>query len=140
MSDRVYGSHVAVLELTLLDDRTSAFEDGRGGPAHTCVAAFAAAGGGRVRIVVAIFPEPGRSFWPGRKVFNIPPVFFSGLGVLARSLPDGGGGVRAGDANGCRLFVRSISKLDLSVPPYDGLGGGAGRRSGTGGAARGKSE
>lgn len=51
------------------------------GPAHTCVAAFAAAGGGRVRrVVLAIFPpEAALSF---RKVFSIPPAFFSGLGVL----------------------------------------------------------
>lgn len=58
--ERVYGSHVAVLELTLLDDRISAFKCGRDG--QTCVAAFDAAGGGRFRIVVGIFPGPGRSF------------------------------------------------------------------------------
>ena len=60
--ERVFGSHAAELEPALLDDRTSAFECGRGGPDHTCEAALDAAGGGRVRIVVAIFPEPGRSF------------------------------------------------------------------------------
>ena len=133
--DRVYGSQDAAFEL---DDRTSAFEAGRGGTPHTCVAAFAAAGGARVRIVVGILPDPGLSFCVGRRVFNIPPVFFSGLGVLARSFV--GTGVSAGEITGCKLLVRSMSKLDLSGATYDGLGGGAGLLSGVGGTARGRSE
>lgn len=48
---------------------------------QACVAAFADAGGGRLRKVGAIFPEEDLSFPPALNVRNIPP-FFSGLGVL----------------------------------------------------------
>ena len=135
-SDRVYGSHVAlpagVLALALLDDLTSAVEFGRGGPGHTCVAAFEAAGGGRFRNVVTIFAE-GFSFGGfERRVFSIPPVFFSGLGVRARG-SFVVGGVRFGDPGFCRLFERGMSSAESFLLLYDGLGGiGGGRLSDTG--------
>jgi len=56
---------------------------GRCCPLQTCDAAFEAAGGGRLRIVVAILPEDVRSFGFARNVLSIPPAFFSGLGVRA---------------------------------------------------------
>ena len=95
-----------VAVLALLVDRPSAMELGRGG-AHDSVAALDAAGGGRLRSVVAIFPLDVRSFGLERSVFSIPP-FFSGLGVLVRGSPLLGG-ARFGDVDDCKLFVRGSS-------------------------------
>ena len=81
---------VVELALMLLFDLISTLEFGRTG-CHDIVAAFAAAGGGRLRMVVAILPPAFGSFGFERKVLSIPPCFFSGLGVRSRSvLPSGG--------------------------------------------------
>lgn len=99
-------------------------------PIQLCVAAFAAAGGGRVRSVVAIFPdELVRSFGFDLSVFSIPPDFFSGLGVLALGCPFDGG-ARFGEVLDCRLIVLGASVSELRLLTYDGRGGCAGRRSG----------
>ena len=133
-NDRVYGSHVLVVSL-LLEDRTSAVELGLGGT-HDNVAALEAAGGGRLRSVVAILPEPALcSFGFDLSVFNIPPLFFSGLGVLARGEP-GSGGARFDESVDCKLFDRVASSPKLLALLYEGRGGGAGRLSG-GGVGRG---
>lgn len=132
--DRVYGSQVLPCISLLLDDRTSAVEFGLGGGgAHTWVAAFAAAGGGRVLSVVAIFPDAFCSFGPDRSVFNMPVDVFSGLGVLVRGLAAFAfGGVSLGDVGDCWLFDRVISSPELFVLIIEGRGGGAGRRTGVG--------
>lgn len=95
------------------------------GPAHTCVAAFAAAGGGRVRnVVFAILPLcGGLSF---RNVLNMPPLFLSGLGVLSRGRPATGGTKLVEELLFCRLLVRGTSP-ELFLLTYDGRGGGVGR-------------
>lgn len=85
----MYGPHEAeeaagVLALALLLVLTSAVELGRCGSVHTCDAAFEAAGGGRGRSDVAILLEVLSFGGLGRRVFFIPPVFFSGLGVRVR--------------------------------------------------------
>ena len=97
--------------LTLLLDLTSTLELGRCGAAHDSVAAFDAAGGGRVRKVFGIFDEVF-SLGFDRGVFNMPPFFFSGLGVLARSL-DPEGGARFGDVALCILFALGTSSREL---------------------------
>lgn len=89
--------------LIILAERASAPRLGREGPAHTCVAALAAAGGARLRNVVGIFALSLGG--PERSVFSIPP-FFSGLGVRERvRLPLGGASV-GGEVALCRLVVR----------------------------------
>ena len=82
---------VAEFPLVLLVVLTSTL--GRCG-CHDNVAAFAAAGGGLFRIVVAILSPGALGF--DRRVLNIPPCFFSGLGVRPRCmLPSGA--LRFGD-------------------------------------------
>ena len=113
---------------------------GRCCPAHDCVAALLAAVGALVRIVVAILlDDDERSFGFARSVLNIPPGFFSGLGVLAVGCSVDG--VWLGDAMGCALGVLddlATSRSELSLVKYEGRFGGAGRRSETG-AGRGSS-
>jgi hypothetical protein len=114
--DRVYGSHDGAVDVpSALLVRISPLEPDGG--AHTCVAAFAAAGGGRGRSVVAIFPVFAFGAFV-RSVFSMPPSFFSGLGVLAR-VRLGGGGAR-----------RVASSPELLVERYAGRG--TGFRSGPG--------
>lgn len=130
-SDLVYGSHdVAVAaELVARFELPFCGNDGLGGrPDQLRLAALAAAGGGRLRILLAIFPpDDARSLLPARNVFNMPP-FFSGLGVLALELSPTGV-VRLDDNPGCKLLVRGISSAELFVVLYEGRGGCAGRRS-----------
>ncbi len=132
--DRVYGSQVGaegVMTVTLLVDRASCPDAGRCGAVHTCEAAFAAAGGGRVRSVVGIFAVDLSFGVFERSVFSMPPCFFSGLGVLERVRLDVGG-ARYGDVASCKLVVRDDSSLELFLLVYDGRGGGAGRCCGVG--------
>lgn len=144
-NDLVYGSHevwvgtepLPVLELPL------GVAEGRGGggagPDQTCVAAFAAAGCGRFRKVVVIFPDACLPFPSARNVFNIPPLFFSGLGVRVRALSPIGG-VRLGDGDflGCEVSRVTLSR-ELFLLIKDGRGGGTGLFSGAG-VGRGISE
>lgn len=123
MSDREYGSQevpgVAEFPLMLLVVLTSTLEFGRCG-CHDSVAAFAAAGGGLLRSVVAILLLG--SFGFDRRVLNIPPTFFSGLGVRPRcGLLSGA--FKFGDIWSCRLFERGMSLIELFWLVNDGLGG-----------------
>jgi hypothetical protein len=104
----VYGSQaVAAVDAPAVGDGNDVLL-GLGWPLHTCVAAFAAAVGGLFRSVDASFPDEARSLGFDLNVFNMPPDFFSGLGVLARGC-EVGGGVRLAEALDCRLMVRGVS-------------------------------
>jgi hypothetical protein len=91
------------------------------GPDHTCAAAFEAAVGGLfLRLLAILPPELVRSLLFDLRVFNIPPDFFSGLGVLSLRPFGWAGGASLAVVAELKLLVLPASSPELIPLEYEG--------------------